>query len=81
MTCASCARPTPNRYCSWCKMFRLENRYPLDEGADDDTYGADGELEYRCTDCGHEWETTEPGACPECGACRRRYIGELSARP
>ncbi len=73
--CAKCGQNTgPSRRV--CKDCSLEDRYgtAVDE---DDGRDRDDQLEYRCTGCGAEYRGER--ACPDCGARRRRFIGELAA--
>lgn len=42
----------------------------------DDGQGDAQEREYRCLECGSEYESSG-GPCPDCGARRRRYIGPI----
>lgn len=72
MGCNSCGSPTPRSlHCKRCsRIKRLETR--LESSPDPDV------LEYECTSCGEHYQTDGSDACPECGARRRRYAGEIA---
>ena len=68
--------------CQQCKMEALEDRHGtasdhFETAADVDDQDNRDELEYCCTNCGHEYTATGSSPCPECGARQRRYIGPL----
>lgn len=78
MSCRKCGTRCHGRFCVPCR--RDEHREDdisgdelSDENSDQDL------LEYECTACSHEYLAKSLG-CPECGAQRGRYIGELRPR-
>ncbi|MFW6435415.1 MAG: hypothetical protein ACOCY1_03445 [Halovenus sp.] len=77
MPCKRCSRRSNGR--RLCRECERDIRYG---GAlpDRSQPAPDDALEYRCTACGHEYATTDPGACPVCGAHRRRYIGPIGGK-
>ena len=74
-TCKKCGQQTgPDR--RLCQMCSLDKRYgndPTEDQADEEP----DELQYECTNCGHEYVGTLSDDCPECGHDRWRYIGPL----
>ena len=75
MTCQKCGSQTPRRrLCRDCARDERHGQALEDEQSEEQDQDV---LAYECTSCGSEYETADPGACPECGAHRRRFIGEL----
>lgn len=73
MTCDLCGSPTPrSTYCKECS--RLQERDTVQDGARSVDVS-----EYECTSCGSLYVTDGSDACPECGARRRRFAGEVLA--
>jgi hypothetical protein len=75
MACKRCGTRCEGAYCSSCAQ---DVRHGAD-GTDDTQPTPDTPNEYECTACGHRYATADPGACPECGAHRRRFVGPLGA--
>jgi len=69
--CPDCGEQTPRRgRCRQCAIIHIH------EEADQPELD-DREAGYECTSCGNHYITDGSEACPNCGARRRRYLGDV----
>jgi hypothetical protein len=68
--CPECGQPTPRA--GRCKQCAIVARHEPDDGEPTSS------SLYECTECGLHYYSDGTEPCPDCGAHRRRYAGELA---
>jgi len=69
--CSDCGKRTTRR--GRCRQCAIIHVYDGDSQPQPDTR----ESGYECTSCGKHYITDGSDPCPDCGARRRRYLGEV----
>lgn len=76
MPCQMCGGRAKGRYCRKCERDRRHGNFQTAADLAEEEHDH-GETRMECTACGTEYVTDGSDACPDCGAHRRRYAGDL----